>query len=456
MNSKSIILGCLAGAVLGALPGVLIAVLVLPKVGVSVAALGAVVGALLAVPGTSLTRVMKMTATMIVARNIPLSDRAYDWIGKNEAPPDETTSFSDTLLFWAVASDVSNRRGRIVAAGLVIGLIAGGAIAAHDVLAIHAGERGLVLPFEHTKDSLTVQVGLLTIASSIWSGVAAAVIAAPAYRRPLLLAVPFAAFIAFMIASAADTSRGGGPLGLVIMISSAAALVALFVAACGFEIHDEGPPIVELETVAGRRRFTNLLKRAVEAAYDARRNKMFLDRYSLHVLFYSIFLVAAGLSLFVASRKDTLTALASSDWPAVEGVVTRVVARHVHNRHGFVKYYGRAIYEYTIDDKVYSSELMDFSASPKRRDQFAALRDVSWYTPGMELPVYYDPADPSVAVLVTGADSVRLSVFVASIVMAIVGTQGLVVSIWHWRRSRAQKAAYLNAAWRGHADQLAP
>ncbi|MEZ6070325.1 MAG: DUF3592 domain-containing protein [Pirellulales bacterium] len=289
-----------------------------------------------------------------------------------------------------------------------------------------------------------VQGVLLTLATATWGGVLAALVGAPAYRRPLLVAVPFAAFIATMIGFAVSNSRGGAILGMVAMFASAAALVAMLVAACGFEIEEDDNAPIDLETEEGVNRFFRRLRRDSEEYFDACEKRSWLGRYGLHVLFYSLFMAGAGISIFATSFSSMRTARQSRYWPAVDGVVTAVIARHEPDGNGIAKYHGRAVYQYTVNGSHYSADIMDFRSKPRHHDQFNATRDVP-FDPGDSVRVYYNPNAPEEAVLVTGADPIQSALFTAACVMAVLGMVGFTISAMYFLSVRARKAAYLSS-----------
>jgi len=219
------------GAMLGALPGCLVMVTWNHRSGIVVAAFGAIAGALLALPGVSIGRTFRLLLAMIVARNVPVSDRIYDWVDGSEPQEDQAPPFSEAFGSWLLALEVKHRRGWLVLAALIIGLIAGAVLAVHDVNAHQAAQPGYVLPFEHSKDSIVVQGVMLSAAVAIWTAAAVALLAAPAYRRPVLLAIAIFGTIGFGVGYAASDGRGPGPLTLAVFLSTFTSGAAMFLAA---------------------------------------------------------------------------------------------------------------------------------------------------------------------------------------------------------------------------------
>lgn len=228
---RHFLIRCAIAAVLGALPGVLIAEMLSPRIGAAVAALGTSAGALLYLPGVSPVRTLKLLIALVVARNLPASSWTLDWVDRGTPPVDDPTGITEAFTDWVLAKNIRVRRGWLVLFALLVGLLVGGAIAVHDVQAISANHAGLALPLKGSRDTLPVQGVILAIAFAIWTASAVGVIAAPAYRRPLLVCVPFAAFLGYAVGYAADNGRGTGPLGLALFASSSAATLALLVAA---------------------------------------------------------------------------------------------------------------------------------------------------------------------------------------------------------------------------------
>lgn len=226
----------IGGATLGALPGAVVSAVHEPRIGIAIALLGGLVGALLSIPGASVDRTLQLfwgvTAPKGVVRRMggieALGDG--DWKGDRSSRRRGEVSANERFTEWILARDVKSRRGWVVVAGLIVGLAAGVAIAVRDLRALSSGEPGWVLPFT-SKDTLAEQAVMFSLAISIWGGAAFGLISGPAFRRPLIVGMPFGCFIVGIIGLSASIQRGPGPLEFGLMGGTVAAVVAMFIAA---------------------------------------------------------------------------------------------------------------------------------------------------------------------------------------------------------------------------------
>ncbi|MBI1354041.1 MAG: DUF3592 domain-containing protein [Acidobacteria bacterium] len=100
---------------------------------------------------------------------------------------------------------------------------------------------------------------------------------------------------------------------------------------------------------------------------------------------------------------------ASSSWPKTEGKVERVGVRtyvsvnHQHTARGVRTYFPEVQYSYSVDGRPYASKrfsLGEDAQDYQERDD--AVKAASAYRAGDAIDVYYDPSDPSSAVLQKG------------------------------------------------------
>lgn len=139
--------------------------------------------------------------------------------------------------------------------------------------------------------------------------------------------------------------------------------------------------------------------------------------------------------------------IASRNWPDVPGTVISTVAKPWLDSKNKTKFFGRVVYQYTVADQQYESDLTDLGPGEKREDAQAALKDVNHYRPGEAVRVYYNPADPSVAVLETGIPTIHLILLIGLSVGSVVGVVGSVFVLRSWLRSYlAQKESDRQAA----------
>lgn len=120
----------------------------------------------------------------------------------------------------------------------------------------------------------------------------------------------------------------------------------------------------------------------------------------------ALFWLAVGLSLaYVAVL--TITSLG---WPNVTARVLQSEIVEKHAKTGETRVGSRAIdyytvevtYAYAVDGHEFTSRRYALFKSLNARSRFHAEELRTPYLPGNEVPAYYDPADPSRAVLVVG------------------------------------------------------
>jgi hypothetical protein len=120
----------------------------------------------------------------------------------------------------------------------------------------------------------------------------------------------------------------------------------------------------------------------------------------------ALFWLAVGLYLaYVAAL-----AVTSLGWPNVTARVLQSEIVEKHAKTGESRYGSRAIdyytvevtYAYAVDGQQFTSRRYALFKSLNARSRFHEEEMRRPYLPGREVPAYYDPADPSRAVLVVG------------------------------------------------------
>jgi hypothetical protein len=109
--------------------------------------------------------------------------------------------------------------------------------------------------------------------------------------------------------------------------------------------------------------------------------------------------VGAGLSWW--GWTIVQSARASAEWPTVEGRITRSVVRHSTDAEGGDSYSPEVAYTYAVSGRAFEGERIKFGensyGSRSRAEAIAA-----GYPVGRQVEVYYEPANPSNAVLEPG------------------------------------------------------
>ncbi len=129
------------------------------------------------------------------------------------------------------------------------------------------------------------------------------------------------------------------------------------------------------------------------------------------ILWFGWGLLALGIPMFLFGIYFALLADESADWPKVEGVVASATVR-THTSVGRMNrpftdsdntYYPEFGYTYSVGGKSYSSSRFSLGESAQDySDRQDAEKAASEHPAGSKVEVFYDPADPSSAVLRPG------------------------------------------------------
>ena len=136
---------------------------------------------------------------------------------------------------------------------------------------------------------------------------------------------------------------------------------------------------------------------------------------------FAIFLTFMCPALLIWQAAETWRQISSTNWPSVSGEVQRVNAKAWLDSDNNTKYYGRVTYHYLVDGKEYTTDLTDLGPGAKRSLPGEALADVGQFRPGMNVTVYYDPADPGVGVIEKGIPTVHLALLIGLGIGTVVG-----------------------------------
>lgn len=218
---------CAIAAAIGSVPGVIVISLGGHRPGVMLVAFGLFIGAAIGLPGVSLTRVLKLFVAVLVSYNIPGVEKIYDWADESPSGQPQTVEGSMELFRWVFGVDIENPRRWLVLSGLCVGLLLGAVVHVRDVIAIREGRPGVMLPWDHSRDSLESQAVMGTLGFAIWIAVVTAIIGAPAFGRPLIAAIVFSSVWAAAIGYNAMQPSGPTPAEFTLFIASAAATTAL-------------------------------------------------------------------------------------------------------------------------------------------------------------------------------------------------------------------------------------
>ncbi len=148
-------------------------------------------------------------------------------------------------------------------------------------------------------------------------------------------------------------------------------------------------------------------------------------RISVAIVLVIISLIGVG-SLYKGFTTFTRGA-GSSDWPTTQGVIvsseiqsisrTRESTRRQRKKFGvrrvkrYTVYRPLVTYRYTVNGQTYTQRNLDVNGSSEYRKQSSVQAVIEKYAPGREVTVYYNPNDPSDAMLEPGSDGTSVLLF---------------------------------------------
>lgn len=112
-----------------------------------------------------------------------------------------------------------------------------------------------------------------------------------------------------------------------------------------------------------------------------------------------------GLGFVYVGLRQRSTALESESWPSVEGkiVISEVVARSSGASGGYQRYYYPSVaYDYTIEERWYRGKQVTSGGEIGVSISWMAERALTRYPMGSLVRVYYNPEQPSEALLEPG------------------------------------------------------
>jgi hypothetical protein len=156
-----------------------------------------------------------------------------------------------------------------------------------------------------------------------------------------------------------------------------------------------------------------------------------MTEFHVHMLLYGVAVIAIAIAAEIAIACQRLRRKAKSAmrWPTVNGTIVSSTVESHFDSDGDTMYGASVRYKYQIGRNEYESDRLEWGThvSTNRPQQAEAI--VKKYPPGRAVKVYYDPANPAVAVLEPGSmRAVRIMAFVA-LIFAVVGVIFLVFAV---------------------------
>jgi hypothetical protein len=138
-----------------------------------------------------------------------------------------------------------------------------------------------------------------------------------------------------------------------------------------------------------------------------------------------------GVFGFTSIFPTYLSSVASRDWPSVTGVIEASDVQSWTGRNGTV-YDARIYYKYAVNGVQYLGKRVghaDYVSTPGHAQSI-----ISKYKKGAAVPVYYNPADPSKAVLEVGVKKFTSFSLLACLIVFSIGLFGLWRNWMNWRK----------------------
>ena len=147
-------------------------------------------------------------------------------------------------------------------------------------------------------------------------------------------------------------------------------------------------------------------------------------------IFFGIFLVV-GIGVSILGVQTTQKSIASDNWPQTQGtIITSDIETHkTHTKHGYSYTYGpEIVYTYSVNGQSYTANKVSYSTGSSS-DVSYAQKIVNTYPVGTQIPVFYNPENPTEAVLEPGSNTMTYFPIIFGIVFIAVGIGGIIYII---------------------------
>ena len=146
-----------------------------------------------------------------------------------------------------------------------------------------------------------------------------------------------------------------------------------------------------------------------------------------------------GVMMLVMFGYFALKGQATSKWPSVEGTVVESRVARSSPTSGGPRYYARVKYEYDVNGVNYAAKTISIGAMREFARESSAAKIVGKYPVGKRARVYYDPEDPSRAVLEPGASSDVITILPIGVFVVVIGLAVLVVFLLRKRAGESRR-----------------
>jgi len=133
-----------------------------------------------------------------------------------------------------------------------------------------------------------------------------------------------------------------------------------------------------------------------------------------------IIMILVGAGFLIKSLNNIIVGNASYDWPSTEGTIVDSEIEVVPDEMSVVHYRPKISYKYAIDGIQYYSDHYTFR-NDLLYSETEADEVLKNYITNMDIPVYYHPADPTVAVLLRGRDNGSIGGCIMVMLFVLIG-----------------------------------
>jgi hypothetical protein len=135
--------------------------------------------------------------------------------------------------------------------------------------------------------------------------------------------------------------------------------------------------------------------------------------------------------LYSLWRTNLAPSLESYWWPSVNGKVADIIVVPKLNAKNRMRYHGRARYQYSVGGKEYTSERTSFGEDPRNTEE-EAIDAMARFRPGKIVPVYYNPRDPAIAVVIPGMFAHQIAAVLMLVGLSVLGIGVCARSFVRW------------------------
>jgi len=139
--------------------------------------------------------------------------------------------------------------------------------------------------------------------------------------------------------------------------------------------------------------------------------------------FFFLLTIGLGLYLVISNIKARKKADASQNWPSVPGTITTAEVKksisHDDDNNEIINYYPFVEYTYQVAGRQFSAKRLSFGALVAPKNPAVVQEKLQKYPVGGQVAVFYDPQNPSDAVLERQAGGFKMGMIIGIICLVI-------------------------------------